>query len=55
VRRLLKIRDNLRVVAMMALGYPRKTLDVEGKILHLIRRKKRLEKILSLEECGKTP
>jgi hypothetical protein len=51
-RTLLKIRDNLGVVAMMVLGYPRKTLDIEGKILHLIRRKKSLKKS-SLDEYGK--
>jgi nitroreductase len=55
VRRLLKIPDNLRVIAIMALGYRRETLDIEGKILHLVRRKKDLKKILSLDEYGKSP
>jgi len=53
VRRLLKIPDTLRVVAMIALGYPREKLDIGGKILHLVRRKKSLEKILSVEEYAK--
>lgn len=54
VRSLLKIPDNFRVIALMALGYPRERLDIEGKILHLVRRKKSTRKILSLDEYGKT-
>lgn len=54
VRSLLRIPDNFRVIALVALGYPRDRLDIEGKILHLVRRKKSLKKILSLEEYGKS-
>ncbi|MEM3616695.1 MAG: nitroreductase family protein [Candidatus Bathyarchaeia archaeon] len=55
VRELLKIPENSRVVALLALGYPRKKFDLTGKILHLIRRRKPLEKIVSFEEFGKKP
>jgi nitroreductase len=52
IRSLLKIPDNFRVIALVALGYPREKLDIEGKILHLVRRKKSLNKIISLDEYG---
>ncbi|MEM2440096.1 MAG: nitroreductase family protein, partial [Candidatus Bathyarchaeia archaeon] len=53
VREMLKIPENYRVVALLALGYPRKKIDIQGKILHLIRRRKKLEEIVSFEEFGK--
>lgn len=55
VRRLLKIPDNLRVVALMALGYPRQRPDIGAKILHLVRRRKSRKKIVSLDEYGMSP
>jgi nitroreductase len=53
VKSLLKIPDNLRVVALMALGYQREKLDIGAKILHFVRRKKRLEKTIGFDEYGK--
>jgi len=53
VRKLLRIPENFRVIALMALGYPKKKPDIEGKILHLVRRRKTLKKILSLDEYGR--
>jgi len=53
VRRLLKIPDNLRVIALMALGYPSEKLDIGSRILHFVRRKKSLKKVMSLDEYGK--
>jgi nitroreductase len=53
VKELLKIPERFRVVALLALGYPRKKLDLEGKILHLVRRRKPLEEIVSFEEFGR--
>lgn len=50
VKELLRIPENYRVVALLALGYPRETLDVQGKVLHLIRRRKKLKDIVSFEE-----
>lgn len=56
VKRLLKIPEHLKVVALLAVGYPRKKLDLLAKILHFFRRRKRLDKIVGFEEYkGKTP
>ncbi|MEM1565975.1 MAG: nitroreductase family protein [Candidatus Bathyarchaeia archaeon] len=52
VREMLKVPENYRVVALLVLGYPRKKIDIQGKILHLVRRRKKLEKIVSFEEFG---
>jgi hypothetical protein len=54
VRGLLGIPDSFRVVALLALGYPREKLDIGSKILHLVRRKKSLKKIVSLDEYGRS-
>jgi len=53
VREMLKIPENYRVVALLALGYPREKIDLQGKILHLVRRRKKLERIVSFEEFGR--
>jgi nitroreductase len=55
VREILKIPENYRVVAILALGYPREKFDLQGKLLHLIRRRKPLKKIVSFEEFGRAP
>ncbi len=52
VRELLKIPDNLKVVALLALGYPRKKFDILAKLGGTHRRKE-LESIVSYEEFGK--
>jgi nitroreductase len=52
VREMLKIPENYRVVALLALGYPREKFDLQGKLLHLIRRRESLKKIVSFEEFG---
>ena len=52
VRGMLRIPEKFRVVALLTVGYPRKRLDLLGKILHFIRRRKRLKKIVSFEEYG---
>ncbi|MBS7659600.1 MAG: nitroreductase family protein [Candidatus Bathyarchaeia archaeon] len=52
VKELLKIPEDYRVVALLAMGYPRKRLDLQGSIIHLIRRRKKLEEIVSYEEFG---
>ena len=53
IREMLKIPNRLKVVALLALGYPREKLDISAKIAHLIRPRKKLEKIAHLEEYGK--
>jgi nitroreductase len=52
IHAMLKIPENLEIVALMALGYPRKKADVFAKILHAVRPKKKLEDIVSLEAYG---
>jgi nitroreductase len=52
VKELLKIPENFRVVAILALGYPREKLDIVGKILRFVRRRKPLKKIASMDEYG---
>ncbi len=53
VKRLLKIPERFKVVALLAVGYPREKFDFAGKFLHLIRRRKKLSEIVSFEEFGK--
>lgn len=53
VRELLKIPEKYRVVALLALGYPKGKINFTGKILHMVRRRKKLEEIVSFEEFGK--
>jgi nitroreductase len=53
VKEMLKIPENFRVVALLALGHPRKKLDVLAKVVHLMRPKKKLENIVHLEEYGR--
>ncbi|MEM3697355.1 MAG: nitroreductase family protein [Candidatus Bathyarchaeia archaeon] len=54
VKELLKIPKNYRIVALLAVGYPREKFDLQGKMLHLIRKRKKLEHIVSFEEFGKS-
>jgi len=53
VKEMLKIPKNLRVIALLAVGYPREKLDLLGKIAHFIRKRKSLKKVLSFEEYGR--
>ncbi len=53
VRRLLKIPERFKVIALLALGYPRKKLDLTAKLVHLVHRRKKLDKIVGFEEYGK--
>jgi nitroreductase len=52
IKEMLRIPEKFKVIALLAVGYPRKRLDIMGKILHFIRRRKRLKKIVSFEEYG---
>lgn len=52
VKKLLKIPEKYRIVALLAVGYPREKLNLTGKILHLVRRRKKLSEIVSFEEFG---
>jgi nitroreductase len=52
IREMLKIPSHLKVVALLALGYSREKLDISAKLAHLIRPRKKLERIAYLEEYG---
>lgn len=53
VKKLLSIPERFRVIALLALGYRRETVDLASKVFHFFRRKKKMEKIVSLEEFGR--
>jgi nitroreductase len=53
IKEMLKIPENFMVIALLAVGYPRKKLDILGKVLHFIRRRKQLKNIVSFENYGK--
>jgi nitroreductase len=50
LKKLLKIPEHFSVVALLTVGYPRKKLDLTRKIVHFVRRKKRLKDIVGFEE-----
>lgn len=50
VKGLLKIPENYRVVAMLALGYPREKPDFQRNILKTVHRRKELGQIVGWEE-----
>jgi nitroreductase len=52
VKELLKIPEQFSVVALLAIGYAREKLDLTAKVVHFIRRRKKIEKITSLNEFG---
>lgn len=52
VKKLLRIPEKFGVIALLALGYRRETMDLSSKVLHFFRRRKKVEKIASLEEFG---
>lgn len=51
VRKVLKIPEELRVVAMLAVGYTRDKLDLPAKMARS-RNRKKMDEILSYEEFG---
>jgi nitroreductase len=53
VKELLSIPERFRVIALLAVGYRREKLEMASKVLHFLRRKKKLQKIVSTEEFGK--
>jgi nitroreductase len=50
VKEILKVPEHYKVVALLAVGYPRKKLDLMSKLIHFVRRKKSLEQIVGYEE-----
>jgi len=54
VKALLKIPDNFEVLLLLAVGYPKEKLDLSSNLLRIVRRRKILSEIVSLEEYGKS-
>ena len=52
VRAVLKIPENLRVVVLLALGYPGGKEGLGSKVFRVIRKRRSLDEIVSLEEYG---
>ena len=53
VRDALRIPENLRVVVLLAVGYPSGKEGLGSKVLRLVRKRKSLDEIVSLEEYSK--
>jgi nitroreductase len=49
VRRLINLPKDFEIIALLALGYPRKKIDPWAKILHTLRPRKKLKEITSFE------
>jgi nitroreductase len=52
VRDLLKIPKNLRVIALVAVGYSSEKESLSTRVLRTVRRRKSLDEIVSSEEYG---
>jgi nitroreductase len=52
VRELLRIPRNFKVIVLLAVGYAREKVDLAGKNVRLVRKRKTLDEIASFEECG---
>ncbi len=52
VKQLLGVPENLRVVALLAVGYGAEKIDLTAKLNHLIRPRKKLDEIVSWEKYG---
>ncbi len=53
IKKLLKIPDKLRVVSLLAVGFPKGSLDITRTLVHAIRPRKKLHEITSFEEYKK--
>ena len=55
VKQALRIPDNYKIVALLAVGYPREKFDLTRKPEYSVQRRKELSKIVSYEEFGQFP
>jgi nitroreductase len=53
VRDILRIPKNLRVIVLLAVGYPSDKESLTSKVLRVVRKRKSLDEIVSSEEYGK--
>lgn len=54
VKKLLEIPEHLKVVALLAVGYPREKVDIGRRLLQLVRKRKTLAEITSSEKYGES-
>jgi nitroreductase len=52
VKQLLSIPDEYVVISLLAVGYPGEKEDLSSRALRLVKKKKRLEEIVSVEKFG---
>jgi nitroreductase len=55
VKQALRIPDNYKIVALLAVGYPREKFDLTRKPEYSVQRRKELSEIVSYEEFGQFP
>jgi nitroreductase len=53
VAALLGIPDNLEVLLLIGVGYPKEKLDLSRKLMHLVRKRKILSEVASFDKYGK--
>lgn len=53
VKETLNIPEKYKVIALLALGYPANGIDLTSKVLHVIKSRKKLEEIYSINEFRK--
>ncbi|MEM2874582.1 MAG: nitroreductase family protein [Candidatus Hadarchaeales archaeon] len=52
VKEILKIPENFSIISLLAVGYPSRKLDFLGSLLHILRRRKNLNKIVGFDVYG---
>ena len=52
VRKLLEIPEQFKIVVLLSVGYPRKKVDLGRALIKLVRRRKKLDEIVSVEKFG---
>ncbi|MEM2122443.1 MAG: nitroreductase family protein [Candidatus Bathyarchaeia archaeon] len=55
IRDLLRIPSKFEIIALLAIGYPKKKLDILGRLLHILRPRKKLQAVTFLEAYGRKP
>lgn len=50
---MLELPAELKIIALLSLGFPREKIDAGARLLHLVRPRKKLEQIVSFERYGR--
>jgi nitroreductase len=53
VKQILKIPEDYRIIALLAVGYSRESCDLTRKLAYLVKKRKDLSKIVSYDEFGR--